>query len=151
MYDSESQNNFMGSARLIFSESGRAPHLKDFRMTRKKLCECGCGGCTKAPRFINGHNVRLFTSEEQSRCGRMNDGSKQRDHLKGAYSYRKIRGRHEHRIVAEKMLGRTLKHSEIVHHLNGDRRDNRPENLEVLTQSDHIRKHKLPGWNRAKS
>jgi hypothetical protein len=47
----------------------------------------------------------------------------------------------EHRVVAEKMIGRQLRRGEIVHHKNGDRSDNRVENLEVMTMSEHLRLH----------
>src|SRR5262245_16768667 len=54
------------------------------------------------------------------------------------------RNRLEHRVVAEQTIGRPLRRGEEVHHVNGDKSDNRPENLEVLSTREHKRRHR-PG------
>ena len=46
---------------------------------------------------------------------------------------------YEHRVIAEKMIGRRLKKGEVVHHKNRKRWDNRPENLEVMDKRAHGR------------
>ena len=47
----------------------------------------------------------------------------------------------EHRLVAEEMIGRPIADGEEVHHRNEVRDDNRPENLEVISKSDHMSHH----------
>lgn len=48
---------------------------------------------------------------------------------------------YEHRFIAEKSLGRPLKENEVVHHLDGDRANNRVENLLVLESGQHTKLH----------
>lgn len=63
--------------------------------------------------------------------------------LPNGYKYITIDGvqREEHRVIMERTLGRPLKSSEIVHHINGNKLDNRPENLVVTTISEHRKLH----------
>jgi hypothetical protein len=43
----------------------------------------------------------------------------------------------EHRFIMEQHLGRKLTSNDHVHHINGNERDNRIENLQVLSNSEH--------------
>lgn len=48
---------------------------------------------------------------------------------------------HLHRIIAEQKIGRLLLPGEVVHHIDKNKFNNLPENLEVLTQAEHKKRH----------
>lgn len=71
--------------------------------------------------FCSRHCFRIAT------CGNGNH-----QWVSGIFCYRKI---------LAKYLGRNLKKYEVVHHLNGDRADNRIENLLIMSKSEHTALH----------
>jgi len=94
------------------------------RRDRKKFCSLTCR---------NVGNAKL------SAAGR---GDSQRGRGDGK-TYIKRNGMHEHRYLMEKKLGRKLDTDEVVHHIDGNKRNNSLENLEVITRSEHSRHHAI--------
>lgn len=124
----------------------------------KVLCACGCETLIppytkhlKPRRYAHGHNSKVAGSGAEAtqfkpdqRRGSLNvnwkGGRKQhhsgyvallvgKDHpmAKAGTGYAL-----EHRLVMSEAIGRTLRSDEQVHHINGDRSDNRLENLQLM-------------------
>ena len=47
----------------------------------------------------------------------------------------------QHRLVMEAYIGRYLNKEEIIHHINGNKSDNRIENLLITNNHEHLQYH----------
>lgn len=53
------------------------------------------------------------------------------------------KGKSQHVVIMEERLGRALLHDECVHHIDGNRQNNSPDNLALMTRSGHARHHRI--------
>ena len=74
-------------------------------------------------------------------CSRACYMDERRDRMKDS-SYPKTGGTHIHRVEAERKAGRTLKPGEIVHHIDGNKRNYKSDNLMIFaSQAEHAAHH----------
>jgi hypothetical protein len=132
----------------IYQPSSR--HLRCPACRAKSLCECGrtkqvaSSTCAECRSEAGPANSNWRGGRTRHNAGYL------MIHVPGHPRAAKSPYVFEHILVAEAMLGRYLAPGETVHHRNGVRDDNRPENLELWTrpQPPGIRARDAIAWAR---
>lgn len=124
-----------------------------------------CAYCREKFTVERGPHIEKVQRHCSRKCGNVSAG-KQRNsilngHWKGGVSkstqgylivtHGNNANRLVHRVVMEQKLGRKLRSSEIVHHINHDKTDNRTKNLAITNRSEHATHHLRDAWRRIKS
>lgn len=100
--------------------------------------------CKHAQRFRRYGDASYVTPKDVSRMSNREAQLKNVTEVKST-TYRKLLGRHEHRVIGERIAGRSLRPDEHVHHIDGNKHNNDPSNLQVMSQVEHIKLHAREG------
>lgn len=112
------------------------------QMLKEVYCNMACAAIGKRIRFNKMNEARIGTPLSLEHRLKLREYRLGKGEGKG---YEKTLGVHTHRLVAAEKIGRPLKKGEVVHHKDNVKRNNNPDNLEVLaSQSEHCKIHGFP-------
>lgn len=120
---------------------GKEVYVKKSRQKEFRFCSRSCHG-----------KAILGTPENQSKIKR--HYGKDHHNYKGGYirkdgyKFISIEGKqvYEHRYLMEKHLGRKLTFDETIHHKDGNKLNNKLNNLELLSRSEHTKQNHCKYW-----
>lgn len=129
--------------------------MSDIIQSEGGMCKCGCGQRTRisdktdrAKGFVRGQPLRFIFghSARKAAATRWIDNVPSR--TDSSHGYVIVSRKYEHDAIAERVLGRPLKtfgaghpDNEVVHHVDGNKKNNAPANLLICTHSYHTALH----------
>ena len=126
---------------LLRRNAARPPKICRHEGCRQTIEKGGHGYCgMHAQRLRRWGDPDYITPEDVRRVNNRDAQIKRFSTVKPS-TYRKLHGRHEHRVVAQIMIGRPLQSDEHVHHLDENKHNNTPENLVVMPAREHLALH----------
>lgn len=143
----EASKKHSETLKRLFREGKLTPPLKGKHLsdeTKRKISESKTG--VPSPR--KGMSYEQEYGVEEAKIKRLRNSLAKRGpnnpHWKGGNlkRYRLVsnggRVMSEHRLIAERAFGRRLGFNEVVHHIDGDPKNNDPANLILMNRGEHV-------------
>lgn len=146
----ETKHKAHGFCRFHYERAKESRKLELAKMPKIKGAICKIEGCNQHHRaggycnkhylrFVNHGDVNFTYFKREKGTGKEWHVQKQNGYIVRFEPKNPNSGPngqvYQHRHVMSQIIGRPLHKYENVHHINGDREDNRPENLELWTKS----------------